>query len=125
MHREIGLISHALQSGRTTQEVEEYCLGIVVRMMGEEHMWTPVLAGTFHEKLMAGTAGSDFVDEDGPTFSDVPTTATFFDEIEWLAMTDITTGYLERGEAPTFRGSESVLREQMAAFLYRFDQLSS
>ena len=22
-------------------------------------MWTPVLAGTFHEKLMAGTAGSD------------------------------------------------------------------
>ncbi|WP_290583084.1 choice-of-anchor I family protein [Aeromicrobium sp.] len=71
------------------------------------------------------TAGSDFVDEDGPTFSDVPTTATFFDEIEWLAMTDITTGYLERGEAPTFRGSESVLREQMAAFLYRFDQLSS
>ena len=69
------------------------------------------------------TAGSDFVDEDGATFTDVPPSATFFDEIEWLATTDITTGYEEAGDALTFRGAESVLREQMAAFLFRFDQL--
>ncbi|MEG9226697.1 choice-of-anchor I family protein [Aeromicrobium sp. Sec7.5] len=69
------------------------------------------------------TAGSDFVDEDGATFIDVPPSATFFDEIEWLATTDITTGYLERAETRSFRGPQPVLREQMAAFLFRFDQL--
>ncbi len=69
------------------------------------------------------TAGSDFVDEDGATFVDVPPDATFFDEIEWLATTDITTGYLERGDTLSFRGPQPVLREQMAAFLFRFDQL--
>ena len=58
VHHEIGLIFHAFQSGRTTQEVEEHCLGIVVRMMGQDHVWAPVFAGTFHEKLMAGPAGS-------------------------------------------------------------------
>jgi hypothetical protein len=53
------------------------------------------------------------------SFTDTPRTAAFFDEIEWLALVDVTTGYLEPNGTRTFRGGEPVLREQMAAFLYR------
>ncbi|GAA1748774.1 S-layer homology domain-containing protein [Aeromicrobium alkaliterrae] len=56
-------------------------------------------------------------------FADVPTTHTFYRQIVWLEGTGITTGYTERAGAPTFRGSEPVLREQMAAFLFRFSEL--
>jgi len=60
------------------------------------------------------------VETDPPTFTDVPSTHAFFDEIEWLAWTEVTTGYPEAGGTKTFRGSQPVLREQMAAFLYRY-----
>ncbi len=55
-------------------------------------------------------------------FADVPTNHTFYKEITWLASTEITTGYTEGG-VTTFKGSQPVLREQMAAFLFRFDNL--
>ncbi|GAA1742974.1 S-layer homology domain-containing protein [Aeromicrobium alkaliterrae] len=59
---------------------------------------------------------------DGTTeFSDTPTTATFFTEIAWLSSRGITTGYAEANGSTSFRGSQPVLREQMAAFLYRYD----
>jgi hypothetical protein len=51
-----------------------------------------------------------------PTFPDVPTTHTFFTEIEWLAATDIGGG-LSDG---TFRPGATVTRQSMAAFLFRF-----
>ncbi|MCK5891912.1 S-layer homology domain-containing protein [Aeromicrobium sp.] len=54
-------------------------------------------------------------------FSDVPTSHPFYREITWLASTEITTGYPDG----TFQGSAPVLREQMAAFLFRFDRLPS
>ncbi|MFT4188429.1 MAG: S-layer homology domain-containing protein [Aeromicrobium sp.] len=59
-----------------------------------------------------------------PTFSvtscgltDVPSSHVFAKEICWLKSTGITTGYSDN----TFRPSQPVLREQIAAFLYRFD----
>ncbi|GAA1738826.1 S-layer homology domain-containing protein [Aeromicrobium alkaliterrae] len=52
-------------------------------------------------------------------FADVPTSHTFYKEIVWLASQNITTGYVENG-VKTFRGSQPVLREQMAAFLNRY-----
>ncbi|GAA1751966.1 hypothetical protein GCM10009710_34700 [Aeromicrobium alkaliterrae] len=58
-------------------------------------------------------------------FADIPTTHTFYKQIVWLASTDITTGYAEADGSTTFKGSQPVLREQMAAFLFRFDNLSS
>ncbi|EFQ83788.1 hypothetical protein HMPREF0063_11451 [Aeromicrobium marinum DSM 15272] len=64
----------------------------------------------------------DFVDDDGATFTDVAPAFEFFDEIEWLATTGITTGYQEAGDTVTFRGAQPVLREQMAAFLFRYDE---
>lgn len=53
------------------------------------------------------------------TFPDVTTNNQFFDEISWLASTGITTGYLDG----TFKPVQSVNRDAMAAFLYRFDVL--
>ena len=54
-----------------------------------------------------------------PTFSDVPTDHTFFEEIEWLAGTGITTGYPDG----TFRPTAEVTRQATAAFFYRYDRL--
>ncbi|GAA1726390.1 HtaA domain-containing protein [Aeromicrobium alkaliterrae] len=66
-------------------------------------------------------AGSPEVElPEASPFVDVPTTHTFYREIVWLSQQGITTGYADS----TFRGSQPVLREQIAAFLYRFDRLA-
>ena len=54
-------------------------------------------------------------------FADVPTTATFYKEIVWMAQRGISTGYVEADGTTTFRPSQPVLREQTAAFLFRYD----
>jgi len=48
-------------------------------------------------------------------FTDVPVGAAFFLEIEWLASTGVTTGFPDN----TFRPTQNVERQAMAAFLYR------
>ncbi|MFT4187362.1 MAG: carboxypeptidase regulatory-like domain-containing protein [Aeromicrobium sp.] len=50
------------------------------------------------------------------SFTDVSSSHVFRSEICWLAAAGVTTGYAGN----TFRPSQPVLREQMAAFLYRF-----
>ena len=51
--------------------------------------------------------------------ADVAPSSAFSYEIGWLSGTGITTGYDEADGSTTFRGAQPVLREQMAAFLYR------
>jgi hypothetical protein len=68
-------------------------------------------------------SGDWTADPEEPTFTDVPPPHRFFSEIEWLADRRISTGYEEAGGTRTFRGSQPVLREQMAAFLYRYEVL--
>jgi hypothetical protein len=51
-----------------------------------------------------------------PTFSDVPTTHPFYDEIEWLADSGISEGF----DDGTFGPGANVTRQAMAAFLNRF-----
>ncbi|MEG9226247.1 S-layer homology domain-containing protein [Aeromicrobium sp. Sec7.5] len=51
------------------------------------------------------------------SFSDVPTGSTFRTQIQWLSGSGISTGYPDG----SFRPSQPVLREQMAAFLFRYD----
>jgi hypothetical protein len=58
----------------------------------------------------AGTAASA-----STSFSDVPSSHPFADEISWLVDHDITTGY----DDGTFGGSRAITRQAMAAFLYR------
>jgi peptidoglycan/xylan/chitin deacetylase (PgdA/CDA1 family) len=51
-----------------------------------------------------------------PSFTDVPASNQFYNEISWLALNNITTGYPDG----TFRPVSPVNRDAMAAFLYRF-----
>jgi hypothetical protein len=50
-----------------------------------------------------------------PTFADVPSSHTFYDEIEWLAEQGIITGFSDG----TFRPTAPVSRQAAAAFLFR------
>jgi hypothetical protein len=52
-----------------------------------------------------------------PTFTDVPFTHPFYDEIEFMNFRHITTGYPDH----TFRPAGSVTRQSMSAFLYRLE----
>lgn len=49
------------------------------------------------------------------SFTDVPSSHSFYDDIMWLAQSGITGGYADG----TFRPGRSVARDEMAAFLYR------
>ena len=64
-------------------------------------------------------ASEDSTDSDGASFTDVAPSHTFFDHVEWLAGTGISTGYAAPS-GPQFSGAQPVLREQMAAFLWRY-----
>jgi hypothetical protein len=57
----------------------------------------------------------DFTAPGTPTFSDVPLSHPFYEEIEWLVAEEITGGFPD----DTFRPSATVTRQAMAAFLYR------
>lgn len=74
----------------------------------------------FLYRYSGGSPNPDWVDpsEDWYYFNDVRRGHTFRTEINWLAETGITTGYGTWPHA-SYRPSEPVLREQMAAFLYR------
>ena len=52
-------------------------------------------------------------------FADVPTNYVFYKEIAWLASTGISTGWDIGGGKKEYRPFAPVLRDQMAAFLYR------
>lgn len=52
-------------------------------------------------------------------FDDAPTERVFFREISWLADAQVSTGWAV-GANKEFRPLQPVLRDQMAAFLYRF-----
>lgn len=53
-----------------------------------------------------------------PTFPDVPAGHAFFKEVEWLASTDITTGFADG----SFDPGRNVTRQAMSAFMQRFDE---
>jgi hypothetical protein len=52
----------------------------------------------------------------GPTFTDVSPTHPFYEDIEWMAAYDVSTGYQP---GPTYRPDALVTRQAMAAFLHR------
>ena len=60
-----------------------------------------------------------FVAPSDPTFADVPSTATFYNEIEWAAAAGITTGSPQLTGKSLFKPVDDVSRQAMAAFLYR------
>ncbi|MFT4187879.1 MAG: S-layer homology domain-containing protein [Aeromicrobium sp.] len=60
---------------------------------------------------------TDWFGNPGGPFTDVPPWHTFVSQITWLSQQKITSGYADG----SFRPGQPVLREQMAAFLYRFE----
>ncbi|WP_461163979.1 S8 family serine peptidase [Arthrobacter sp. R4-81] len=53
-------------------------------------------------------------------FADIPTNHGFYKEIAWLAKMEISGGWGEADGSKTFRPGSAVLRDQMAAFMYRY-----
>lgn len=53
------------------------------------------------------------------SFRDVHLSTPHASDIKWLARTGISTGWQERDGSTTFRGMNAVVRQDMAAFLYR------
>ncbi|MET4060725.1 serine protease [Arthrobacter sp. UYP6] len=53
-------------------------------------------------------------------FADVSTSNQFYREIAWLAAEEISTGWLESNGTKTYRPRQSVNRDAMAAFMYRY-----
>ncbi|VXC67492.1 exported hypothetical protein [Arthrobacter sp. 9V] len=72
--------------------------------------------------FMYRLAGSpDFTPPSNSPFSDVLPDRQFFKEISWLAATGISTGWTEDNGTKTYRPNESVNRDAMAAFMYRYN----
>jgi hypothetical protein len=65
-------------------------------------------------------AGSpEFDPPSTPSFTDVPTTQTFYKQIEWMKSEGLTTGNVGQNGTVTFTPEETVTRQAMSAFLYR------
>ena len=55
------------------------------------------------------------------SFADLTPRSAFYKEIHWMAAQGITNGWAQKSGKPVFRPTSPVKRDQMAAFLYRFD----
>lgn len=64
--------------------------------------------------------GADKPTCDRSEFADVPTSSAFCGEIAWMDRAGISTGYAS-GQKRTFRPTENISRQAMAAFLYRVE----
>ena len=58
-----------------------------------------------------------FVPPVTPTFADVPTSNSFYLEVEWMAEEGITTGFPT--SPPTYQPAAAVSRQAMSAFMRR------
>jgi streptogramin lyase len=77
---------------------------------------TEVILGPGNDIWGASFIGGNVVRLDpGPLFADVSFTHPFYDEIDWMAGEQITTGY----DDGTYRPSAPVSRAAMSAFMYR------
>ena len=68
---------------------------------------------------LADHEGASFEASNKLTFSDVTSSTPHRDDILWLAATGISEGWEEKDGSHTFRGMSEIVRQDMAAFLYR------
>ena len=78
----------------------------------------------FTKRLAAGLAAMATLAA-GPAFRDVTASTPHADDIRWAASAGITTGWAESDGTRTFRGMDSVKRQDMAAFMRRLSRLAS
>ncbi|GAA1744929.1 S-layer homology domain-containing protein [Aeromicrobium alkaliterrae] len=79
-----------------------------------------LLAVGMLSSVVAGPSSAEIIAPDGPPFTDVPYSHTFSTEINWMLYQGISTGYVAPDGSRYFSPSAPVLREQAAAFLYRY-----
>ena len=75
----------------------------------------PVTRAAMSAFLYRARGAPPFTAPGSPTFRDVPPSHPFYDEIEWMAAEQISTGYADR----TYRPDDRVTRQAMSAFLHR------
>nr|WP_246414314.1 S-layer homology domain-containing protein [Microbacterium thalassium] len=80
----------------------------------------PVLREAMAAFLYRLAGEPEFVAPAESPFVDVPVTWSFYREISWLAASGISEGWTLEDGTREFRPAESVRRDVMAAFLYRF-----
>ncbi|WLQ07102.1 S8 family serine peptidase [Arthrobacter oryzae] len=80
----------------------------------------PVLRDQMAAFLYRHAGSPDFVPLAQPPFADVAPGHPFYREISWVWKTGISRGWSEGDGTQTFRPSVSILRDQMAAFMYRY-----
>ena len=68
---------------------------------------------------LADHEGASFDESKELEFSDVDESTPHFREVLWLAATGISEGWEEKDGTHTFRGMNEIVRQDMAAFLYR------
>ncbi len=71
---------------------------------------------------LAGSPDYEPSDEDRAYFSDVDGDTPHFREVLWLAATGVSEGWEEKDGSHTFRGMDTVKRQDMAAFLHRMSE---
>lgn len=76
--------------------------------------WTD---GTYDYNLTCG--GASFANFNSSRFVDFPPRMLFLNEIEWLADSGISTGWVEPEGTLTYRPWQPIARDAMAAFFYR------
>ena len=81
---------------------------------------SPVLRDQMAAFLYRAAGSPAYTAPRSSPFVDVPTTYVFYKEIAWLASTGISTGWDIGDGNREYRPRTPVLRDQMAAFLYRF-----
>ena len=88
----------------------------------EYRPFAPVLRDQMAAFLYRAAGSPTYVPPATSPFADVPTGYVFYKEIAWLAGTGVSTGWDVSGRKE-YRPRTSVLRDVMAAFLYRYDRL--
>ena len=64
-------------------------------------------------------AGAPMIPANAPFFADVGTNHPFFDAIQWMADSGLSTGTPDPPGLPLYKPETAVARQAMAAFLYR------
>ncbi|MDO5495203.1 MAG: S-layer homology domain-containing protein [bacterium] len=81
----------------------------------------PVLRAEMAAFLYRLAGSPTYVPPATSPFTDVSPRHTFYKQISWLASTGISTGWVLPNGTRTFMPQQPILRDAMAAFLYRFD----
>lgn len=115
-----GLPFTDVEKGSTFYDAISFVTGKGIMQGGKDGSFGVKYALTRAELVCAlyAMAGSPAVTQSVPNFSDLQSGGNYLDALTWAVGNQIVTGYSDN----TFRPQNSVSRQQMATFLYRWEQ---